>query len=314
MGTQRASKWEGEVAPSPDEAARKPTAIEKVARIGSNKFSPYQPSSLPNFRSTDIAPQNRALACGSDEPRPTDADTRLLLTNQPMHPCAGEMLGSLGIIMLEAITGKNPMHLIGDHRTLGYQLVQGKIPIPDSVPSAWRNLLRGLLEADYSRRWDAEKIRRWLTGTTMVGGASGNRRHGQPLILLLLTAGIIFVCVTFAIEGFRTGGFGILAPASSQDAGCAEVTGAKKNPPNSAQNEPKLGNLPTPARAAVDQYPILTIVQLIGWMAAGTCIVIGAIHLLSGVPHGAGLISLGLLISLLAARLPAILAFLGLGR
>jgi eukaryotic-like serine/threonine-protein kinase len=67
---------------------------------------------------------------------------------------------SLGVIMLEAITGKNPMHLIGDHRTLGYRVVQGRVPIPDSVPPEWRNLLRGLLEPDYSRRWDADKIRR----------------------------------------------------------------------------------------------------------------------------------------------------------
>jgi hypothetical protein len=134
------------------------------------------------------------------------------------------------------------------------------------------------------------------------------------MILVLLTAGIIFVCASFAIESFRTGGFGFFAPASSQDAGRGGVTAGKKNPPNSAQNEPRRGNLPTSAEAAVDQNPILAIVRLIGWIAAGACVVIGAIHLFSGVPHGAGLISLGLLICLLAARLPAILVFLGFGR
>ena len=63
---------------------------------------------------------------------------------------------------------------------------------------AWRNLLRGLLEPDYSRRWDAGKIRRWLAGTTMIGDVSASRKPGQPVILLLLTAGIIFVCLSFA--------------------------------------------------------------------------------------------------------------------
>jgi hypothetical protein len=53
---------------------------------------------------------------------------------------------------------------------------------------------------------------------------------GQPpynaswALLLLLTAGIIFVCLSFAIEGFRTGGFGFFAPASSQNAGQQGVT------------------------------------------------------------------------------------------
>src|SRR5258708_14356924 len=67
---------------------------------------------------------------------------------------------SLGIIMVEILTGQNPLQWFGASKIAGYQIVQGKVPIPDDLPAEWQLFLKGLLERDHDKRWDEGRILR----------------------------------------------------------------------------------------------------------------------------------------------------------
>ena len=80
---------------------------------------------------------------------------------------AGRDWWSLGMVILEAITGSHPFS--ADGRWLTEDQITAWLntrPIPvDSIPDQrWRNLCRGLLTRDPARRWSADSIREWLDG------------------------------------------------------------------------------------------------------------------------------------------------------
>jgi eukaryotic-like serine/threonine-protein kinase len=71
---------------------------------------------------------------------------------------------SLGILLIEALSGNSIMATLRNDALLPYRIVQGKVPIPPSIPKGWQPLLRGLLQRDHYRRWQAAEVHSWLDG------------------------------------------------------------------------------------------------------------------------------------------------------
>jgi serine/threonine protein kinase len=69
---------------------------------------------------------------------------------------------SLGIILIEALSGNSIAAALMNDALLPYRIVQGKIPIPASIPKGWQPLLKGLLQRDHYRRWQAAEVHSWL--------------------------------------------------------------------------------------------------------------------------------------------------------
>jgi serine/threonine protein kinase len=67
---------------------------------------------------------------------------------------------SLGIVLLEALTGRRPLEGLDVKQQL-YRVASGKIEIPEAVPAAWKALFAGLLRADYTERWRNNEIEHW---------------------------------------------------------------------------------------------------------------------------------------------------------
>jgi formylglycine-generating enzyme required for sulfatase activity/serine/threonine protein kinase len=68
---------------------------------------------------------------------------------------------SVGIIVLEILTGKHPFAGMDDIQ-IAFNLSQRPVPIPQTLPATWQTLLKGLLTRDYNVRWGADEVRRWL--------------------------------------------------------------------------------------------------------------------------------------------------------
>jgi serine/threonine protein kinase len=71
---------------------------------------------------------------------------------------------SLGMILLEALTGRQPFTGL-DVRQQLYRVASGKVEIPEATTSRWKRLLSGLLTSDYTLRWRKQEIDDWLKGT-----------------------------------------------------------------------------------------------------------------------------------------------------
>ncbi|HCB13887.1 MAG TPA: serine/threonine protein kinase, partial [Gammaproteobacteria bacterium] len=69
---------------------------------------------------------------------------------------------SLGMILLEALTGRHPFASLSA-MVIRYQLQVRPVPVED-VAEPWRTLCRGLLLRDPQQRWGAAGIKRWRSG------------------------------------------------------------------------------------------------------------------------------------------------------
>lgn len=70
---------------------------------------------------------------------------------------------SLGVIILEILTGRSPFAGIKD-RDINFQLVTRGIVVPDDLKAEWRPLVCGLLTRDHARRWGKDQVYSWLAG------------------------------------------------------------------------------------------------------------------------------------------------------
>ena len=68
---------------------------------------------------------------------------------------------SLGMVLIEALTGRQPFAGLDVKQQL-YRVAGGKIEIPEAISPHWRQLLTGLLTADYTLRWRKKEIDDWL--------------------------------------------------------------------------------------------------------------------------------------------------------
>jgi serine/threonine protein kinase len=86
---------------------------------------------------------------------------------------------SLGIILMEALTGRQPFAGIDLKQQL-YRVVSGQIEIPEGVSPRWEELLRGLLRTDYTQRWRKKEIDAWLRADVSTIVAPVYPRRSTP--------------------------------------------------------------------------------------------------------------------------------------
>ncbi len=74
---------------------------------------------------------------------------------------------ALGMIVLEAVTGKHPFEGLSDQVT-HHQLATQTIDVHAVFDEDWRKLCRGLLLRNPVQRWGAREVERWLAGDTSL--------------------------------------------------------------------------------------------------------------------------------------------------
>jgi serine/threonine protein kinase len=201
---------------------------------------------------------------------------------------------SLGIVMIEILTGQNPLQWFGSSKIASYQIVQGKVPIPDTLPAHWQRLLKGLLERDHYKRWDDAQILRWLVENRNSAG----QKHWFRRIILLGSATLLI--------GFASV-IGVEIRKSMQE---------KYESPTLSLNSTKTIHQPSvdAEKPLADQSldlktnPWLRIGLLtFAWVIAVGMVLAGFGHCISGTPHGFGLICGGIALAVAALYLPQLL-------
>jgi serine/threonine protein kinase len=92
---------------------------------------------------------------------------------------------SLGIILIEALSANSIAAALRNDALLPYRIVQGKVPIPPSIPKGWQSLLKGLLQRDHYRRWQAAEVRSWLDREGRKVGVAVTKK-ARPLFIASL--------------------------------------------------------------------------------------------------------------------------------
>ena len=204
---------------------------------------------------------------------------------------------SLGIILVEILTGQNPLQWFGASKIAGYQIVQGKVPIPDNLPAEWQLLLKGLLERDHYKRWDEGRILRWLVEN---GSDAGQKRSDwfRRIILAATAASII--------------GFGSVVGVQIWQSTHAKHESITQSALSSAnpieQPSAPIERRPVDQSLDLKTNPWLRIGLLtFAWLVAVGLVLAGFGHCISGSPHGFGLICGGLALAVVALYLPGLL-------
>jgi primosomal replication protein N'' len=99
---------------------------------------------------------------------------------------------SLGIILVEALSGNSIAATLRNDALLPYRIVQGKVPIPPSISKGWQPLLRGLLQRDHYRRWQGAEVHSWLDGKGLSVGAVVEKK-ARPLLIASLALALAFI-------------------------------------------------------------------------------------------------------------------------
>ena len=86
---------------------------------------------------------------------------------------------SLGMVLIEALTGRQPFAGL-DLRQQLYRVAGGKIEIPEAISPRWKQLLTGLLTADYTLRWRKKEIDNWLKKESLPQALQGGIVRQPP--------------------------------------------------------------------------------------------------------------------------------------
>jgi len=203
---------------------------------------------------------------------------------------------SLGIVLIEILTGQNPLQWFGSSKIASYQIVQGKVPIPDALPANWQRLLKGLLERDHYKRWDDARILRWM----VENRSSTEPKQGNWFRRIILLGSAILLIGFASVVGVEI-------QKSMQ---------GKHEPPTLSLNNAKPVQPPSvdAERRRADQSlelktnPWLRIGLLtFAWVIAVGLVLAGFGHCISGTPHGFGLICGGIALAVAALYLPQLL-------
>jgi serine/threonine protein kinase len=201
---------------------------------------------------------------------------------------------SLGIVMIEILTGQNPLQWFGSSKIASYQIVQGKVPIPDTLPAHWQRLLKGLLERDHYKRWDDAQILRWLVENRNSAG----QKHWFRRIILLGSATLLI--------GFASV-IGVEIRKSMQEkyeSATLSLNSTKTIHQPSVDAEKPLADQSLDLKT----NPWLRIGLLtFAWVIAVGMVLAGFGHCISGTPHGFGLICGGIALAVAALYLPQLL-------
>jgi serine/threonine protein kinase len=85
---------------------------------------------------------------------------------------------ALGLIVLEALTGKHPFDGLSD-LVIFQQMLTSTIDLSGVKDPRWSLLCRGLLTRDHTKRWGAEEVRAWLAGKTPTAFFEQGERSSQ---------------------------------------------------------------------------------------------------------------------------------------
>lgn len=203
---------------------------------------------------------------------------------------------SLGVVLIEILTGQNPLQWLGSSKIASYQIIQGKVPIPDTLPVNWQRLLKGLLERDHYKRWDEARILRWLVENR--NSAEPKRANWLRRIILLGSAiSLIGFASVIGVEIQKSIQGKLESPALS-------LNSAKPIQPPSVGVERQL----TDQSFEIKTNPWLRMGLLtFAWVIAAGLVLAGFGHCISGTPHGFGLICGGIALAVAALYLPQLL-------
>jgi serine/threonine protein kinase len=70
---------------------------------------------------------------------------------------------SLGITLIHLWTGREPFGELGEYGAMRMK-IEGMVPIPDDLPSEIKDLIKGFITVEPSKRWGYEHVKRWLKG------------------------------------------------------------------------------------------------------------------------------------------------------
>jgi serine/threonine protein kinase len=203
---------------------------------------------------------------------------------------------SLGIVLIEILTGQNPLQWFGSSKIASYQIVQGKVPIPDTLPANWQRLLQGLLERDHYKRWDDARILRWL----VENRSSTEPKQGNWFRRIILLGSAILLLGFASVVGVEVQ----KSMQVKHESPTLSLNSAKPVQPPSVDAE----------RGRADQSlelktnPWLRIGLLtFAWVIAVGLVLAGFGHCISGTPHGFGLICGGIALAVAALYLPQLL-------
>ncbi len=201
---------------------------------------------------------------------------------------------SLGIILIEMLTGQNPLRWFGSSKIAGYQIVQGKIPIPDNLPAEWQLLLKGLLERDHYKRWDESRIVRWLTETDEGAVRTNSYRR---VILAGAAAAVIALGCLIGTEIWQSAHVKHVPPAASALSSL-----------NPAQPSVSIEKQLLTQPLDIKTNPWFRIaLSAFAWILAIGLVLAGFGHCIAGTPHGLGFICGGVALAALAFYLPQLL-------
>jgi serine/threonine protein kinase len=226
-----------------------------------------------------------------------------------MHSRAGDFW-SLGIVLIEALTGDPIVATLRNDGLLHYRLVQGKVPIPETIPPGWQPLLKGLLERDHYRRWQAVEVRSWLEQETGRIGVTAEKKARPFLLAFLALALAMTIGAGLYLEP--------LAPAPIQLLGNTAARKPDSNLDRKLPAEPGVHPDQVSRVTGVDRDTrtgsftvlalIATTVTALAWVLATIFFLIGITHALNGAPHGAVTVLLGIFLALGAYFLPRLWA------
>ena len=201
---------------------------------------------------------------------------------------------SLGIVMIEILTGQNPLQWFGSSKIASYQIVQGKVPIPDTLPAHWQRLLKGLLERDHYKRWDEARILRWLVENR---NSAGQKHWFRRIILLGSTILLIGFASVIGVEIRKS-------MPEKHESPTLSLNSTKTIQQPSADAERQLAD----QSLGLKTNPWLRIGLLtFAWVIAVCLVLAGFGHCVSGTPHGFGLICGGIALAVAALYLPQLL-------
>lgn len=70
---------------------------------------------------------------------------------------------ALGITLIHVWAGEEPFKGLGDYGMMRMKL-EGKVKIPEDMPSEFQTLIKGLITVNPSKRWGYDEVQRWLRG------------------------------------------------------------------------------------------------------------------------------------------------------
>jgi hypothetical protein len=196
--------------------------------------------------------------------------------------------------MIEILTGQNPLQWFGSSKIASYQIVQGKVPIPDTLPAHWQRLLKGLLERDHYKRWDEARILRWLVENR---NSAGQKHWFRRIILLGSTILLIGFASVIGVEIRKS-------MPEKHESPTLSLNSTKTIQQPSADAERQLAD----QSLGLKTNPWLRIGLLtFAWVIAVCLVLAGFGHCVSGTPHGFGLICGGIALAVAALYLPQLL-------